>query len=59
MDKQRQKFVEEINQLRTAVNSTKSKYLKKDYLKAIRRMEIELKEYDAFQKEYRKKLSRS
>lgn len=59
MDKQRQKFVEEINQLRTAVNSTKSKYLKKDYLKAIRRMEIELKEYDAFQKEYKKKLSRS
>lgn len=59
MDKQRQKFVEEINQLRTTVNSTKSKYLKKDYLKAIRRMEIELKEYDAFQKEYKKKLSRS
>lgn len=59
MDKQRQKFVEEINQLRVAVNSTKSKYLKKDYQKAIRRMEIELKEYDAFQREYKKKLSRS
>ena len=59
MDKQRQKFVEEINQLRIAVNSTESKYLKKDYQKAIRRMEIELKEYDAFQKEYKKKLNRS
>lgn len=56
MDKQRQKFVEEINQLRKAVNSTESKYLKKDYQKAIKEMEIELREYDRYQREYKKKL---
>lgn len=59
MDKQREKFVAELNRLKEAVNITKSAYQKKDYLKAIRRMEIELKEYDAFQKEYKKKLNRS
>lgn len=59
MDKQRQKFIEEINRLKQAVKETESIYLKKDYKKAIREMEQELKEYDAFQKEYRNKLNRS
>ena len=59
MDKQRQKFVEEIKRLRKAVSTTESRYLKRDYLKAIKEMEIELREYDRYQKEYRKKLNRS
>lgn len=48
MDKQRQKFVEEINRLKQAVKETESIYLKKDYKKAIREMEQELKEYDKY-----------
>ena len=59
MDKQRQKFVEEINRLRKAVNTTESRYLKRDYIKAIKEMEKELREYDKYQKEYRNKLNRS
>lgn len=48
MDKQRQKFVEEINRLKQALKETESIYLKKDYKKAIREMEQELKEYDKY-----------
>ena len=59
MDKQRQKFVEEINRLKKAINTTESRYLKRDYLKAIKEMEIELREYDRYQREYKKKLNRS
>lgn len=48
MDKQREKFVAELNRLKEAVNITKSAYQKKDYQKAIKRMTKELKEYDRF-----------
>lgn len=48
MDKQREKFVAELNRLKEAVNITKSAYLKKDYQKAIKRMTKELKEYDRY-----------
>jgi len=51
MDKQREAFVCEINRLRTAVRKTKSDFLKKDYGKAIRRMERELAEYDRYKRQ--------
>lgn len=50
MDKQREKFIAEIKRLEDAVQKTKSKYLKADYGKRIRRMKRELREYDAYKK---------
>jgi len=50
MDKQREKFVAEIKRLEDAVQKTKSKYLKADYGKRIRRVKKELREYDAYKK---------
>lgn len=50
MDKQREKFIAEIKRLEDAVQKTKSKYLKADYGKRIRRMKKELREYDAYKK---------
>ena len=46
MDEQRRKHVEKIARMADAVMRTKSPKLKADYLKAIRRMERELAEYD-------------
>jgi hypothetical protein len=51
-DTARDKFASEITQLRFAAAKTKSPYLKRDYLKAIKRMESELMEYDKFKKDY-------
>lgn len=51
MDKQRAAFVKEIDRLRMAYNKTKSNYLRRDYGKAISRMEKELEEYDSFKKQ--------
>lgn len=48
MDKMREKHVAEMNRLRTVITQTKSKHLKRDYTKALKRMEQELKEYDMF-----------
>ena len=48
MDKMRQKHIDEMNRLRTAIHKTKSEYLKKDYVKALKRMKQELKEYDRY-----------
>lgn len=45
MDKAEQKHVEEMERLKTSIAKTKSKCLKRDYTKALRRMENELKEY--------------
>ena len=50
MDKQREALVREISRLKDAWNRTDSRYLRKDYGKAIRRMENELRQYDSFRK---------
>lgn len=51
-DTAREKFVAEISRLRSAIVKTRSPYLKRDYLKAIKHMELELTEYDKFKKDY-------
>ena len=48
MDKMREKHVAEMERLKTAISKTKSEHLKRDYEKALRRMENELKEYDRY-----------
>lgn len=48
MDEQRHKQVAKIARMADAVMRTKSPKLKNDYLKAIRRMERELAEYDRY-----------
>ena len=50
MDKQRELFIQEMNRLKQAINKTESIYLKRDYLKALKRMTLELKEYDSYKK---------
>ena len=50
MDAQRKKYVAEMTRMANAVMRTKSPKLKNDYLKAIRRMERELAEYDRYKK---------
>lgn len=47
-DAQRDKFVAEIRRCEEALKKTKSKYLKRDYQKALKRMRSELAEYDRF-----------
>jgi hypothetical protein len=50
MDRQRDAFVREIGRLKGAREKTRSSYLRRDYGKAIRRMENELRQYDSFRK---------
>ena len=50
MDKMREKHVAEMKRLKTAIAKTKSEYLKRDYSKALKRMERELKEYDRYKR---------
>jgi len=45
-DIQRQQYIEKINQYKYVIANTKSDYLKRDYQKAIKRMQRELKYYD-------------
>ena len=45
MDKAEKRHVEEMERLKIAIVKTDSKCLKRDYTKALRRMENELKEY--------------
>lgn len=47
----RDEFVTELQRLRDAYDKTKSKFLKRDYGKAIKRMERDLCEYDSYRKE--------
>lgn len=47
-DPQREKFISEINKYQTAIKSTDSIYLKRDYLKKLKRMRKELEEYDRY-----------
>lgn len=46
MPNARERQLQEIERLKTAIKKTESKYLKRDYARAIRRMERELAEYD-------------
>lgn len=46
MDNARQAHIDEMNRLADAIYRTESPYLKRDYAKALNRMEKELREYD-------------
>ena len=50
---QRKQFVDKINWYRSAIENTNSPYLKRDYQKAVKRMQRELKLYDRLQKQSR------
>ena len=51
MDKMREKHVAEMQRLKDAISRTDSVTLKRDYQKAYRRMEKDLRLYDAYRKE--------
>ena len=51
MKEQREILIEKINWYRSAIANTNSEYLKRDYQKAIKRMQKELKMYDLLQKQ--------
>ena len=61
MDKALKAHIDEMNRLADAIHRTKSPYLKRDYAKALNRMEMELREYQKSMNEYakRKKLEAS
>ena len=44
----REQHIAEMNRLADALYRTESPYLKRDYAKALNRMEKELKEYDMY-----------
>lgn len=48
MDAQREKHLAEMDRLRDAIARTDSEYLRRDYLKALKRMERDLRDYDRF-----------
>lgn len=48
MDRMREKHIQEMERLKTAIEKTKSPKLKRDYTKALKEMERELKDYDRF-----------
>ena len=48
MDKQRERYVAEMDRIRLSIARTGSKYLRADYEKRLRRMQRELREYDSF-----------
>lgn len=48
MDKIRKKHIAEMERLKTAIEKTDSEYLKRDYEKALKRMQKELREYDRY-----------
>jgi len=50
MDRMREKYTEEMKRLEKSILLTSSKYLKKDYTKAICKMKMELRDYDKFKK---------
>lgn len=47
-DTQRDKFITEILKYKTAMHNTTSEYLKNDYQKKIRKMQLELAAYDRY-----------
>ena len=48
MDKMRDAFVAEMDRLRDAISRTKSEHLRREYGKALKRMERDLRDYDRF-----------
>lgn len=50
---QRKQFVDKINWYKSAIANTNSPYLKRDYQKAVKRMQRELKLYDRLQEQSR------
>ena len=50
MNKQREKFVLEMQRLVEEINKTNSPYLKRDYTKKLKKMRKELAEYDYYTK---------
>ena len=48
MDKMRKNRVAEIERLKAAIAKTNSEYLKRDYGKALKRMQRELRDYDRY-----------
>ena len=48
MDIMRNKHIAEMQRLKTAIDKTKSEYLKRDYKKALKRMQRELRDYDRY-----------
>lgn len=55
MDKQREKFIKEMQVLKEALLKTKSQYLINDYTKALKKMQRELNEYDMYKGYVKKK----
>lgn len=55
MDKAEERHIAEMDRLRTAIQKTESECLRRDYGKALKRMEDELKEYRRYKSGYRKK----
>lgn len=50
MDKPREKHLQEMEELRKAICKTKSPYARRDFAKALKRKERELREYDKWRK---------
>lgn len=48
IDRQREKFIAEMNRLKDAIARTKSECLRRDYKKALIRMSRDLREYDLY-----------
>ena len=48
MDKMRAKHIAAMDRLRDAIQRTDSEYIKRDYVKALKRMKRELAEYDRY-----------
>ena len=48
LDKMRKNRVAEIERLKTAMEKTDSEYLKRDYGKALKRIQRELSDYDRY-----------
>ena len=51
MSTPREMYIDKINWYKSAIANSKSPYLKRDYQKAIKHMQKELKLYDFFQKQ--------
>lgn len=47
---ERQKFIAEMKRIQEAMHKTKSQYLRRDYRIALKEMQKDLADYDAFHK---------
>ena len=47
----RDEYIDKIKWYKSAISNTNSPYLKRDYQKAIKRMQRELRSYDVLQKQ--------